>query len=285
MQTVTFVNARGESIVFGAFKPFILSHIDGTGGVPADIRSTKSPYQDGSSYQDIQLAERPITITGAIMGRTRQEMYELRQKLNRVLNPKLGPGKLTYTNDARSYVILAVCEEGAAPGDRLSNNQLFTASFVCNDPYWRDENQTVKGLKFETGGLTFPLRTPTIFAYSAYRGTFQNTGDVAAPVEIRYQGPAVNPVVTNETTGEYIKVNYELTAADILLINTAFGNKRVEVLKSDGSRENVFHWIDLGSKFFQLQPGKNILTYGSDFDSDQQSATVTVYWYNRYYGG
>lgn len=285
MQKVSFTNARGESVVFGNAGPYILTHIDGTGGVPADIKSTKSPYQDGSSFVDIQLSDRQISITGAIINGTREEMYARRRELVRVLNPKLGPGRLVYSNDARSYAITAISDESPIFNDRYANHQLFSLSFVANDPYWRDEQQTVKGLRFEIGGLTFPLRTPTQFAFSAYRGTFINGGDVETPVEIRYKGPATNPIVESETNGEFIKVNYTLTENDTLIINTAFGNKRVEVLNDDGTRTNVFHWIDLGSTFFQLQPGKNILKYGSDKDSDQQLATVTVYWHNRYLGG
>lgn len=285
MQRATFVNTRGESVVFGTFGPFVLKKIEGTGAPPLDIKSTKSPYQDGSSFVSAQFTDRDISIVGFIKSKRQQEMYELRRELVRILNPKLGPGKLVYSNDARSYAITAIAEESPVFNERHVANQMFSVNFVANDPYWRDENQTVKGLRYESGGMTFPLRLPTQFAFAAYRGIFTNTGDEATPVEIRYQGPATNPIVESETTGEYIKVNYELTEQDTLIINTASGNKRVEVLNEDGSRTNVFHWIDLGSTFFQLQPGQNILKYGSDKDSDQQAATVTVYWNNRYVGG
>ncbi|GIO57926.1 distal tail protein Dit [Paenibacillus cineris] len=285
MQKVTFVNTRGESVVFGSSGPYVLQKIDGTANVPADIKSTKSPYQDGSSFVDIQLSDRNISVECFINARSQQELYERRRELTRILNNKMGPGRLVYTNSSRSYVIDAIAEEGAVFGERYVHANLFTVNFIANDPYWRDENQTVKGLRYEAGGLTFPLRLPTQFAQSSYRGNFVNSGDVDTPVEIWYQGPATNPVVQNETTGEYIKVNYELKETDTLIINTAFGNKRVEVLNSDGTRTNVFHWIDLGSTFFQLAPGNNVLKYGSDKDSDQQAATVTIYYNNRYQGG
>lgn len=285
MQKATFINTRGESVAFGSSGIFVLSSIEGTGAPPTNIKTTRSPYQDGSSFVGVQLDERDLTIKGFIKGQNLQHMYELRQELARILNPKLGPGKLIYTNNARSYAIDVIPDGSPSYGDRHVYNQMFVIGMVALDPYWRDENRTVKGLRFESGGMTFPLRLPTQFALSAYRGTFTNSGDVDAPVEIWYQGPATNPVVHNETTGEYIKVNYELAQNDTLIISTAFGNKRVEVLNSDGTRTNVFHWIDLGSKFFQLRPGQNILKYGSDKDSDQQAATVTVYWNNRYIGG
>lgn len=285
MQKITFTNARGESIAFGNSGLFILQSIEGTGNVPSEIKSTKSPYQDGSSFVDIQLSDRSIPMVGFINAKSQQDLYQCRRDLTRVLNPKLGPGKLVYTNDLRSYVVDAVAEEGPVFGERHVHANLLTINFIANDPYWRDQIQTVKGLRYEAGGMTFPLRLPTRFAFAAYRGTFVNGGDVESPVEIHYKGPATNPIVESETTGEYIKVNYELNFDQTLIINTAFGNKRVEVLNPNGSRTNVFHWIDLGSTFFQLQPGQNILKYGSDKDSDQQLAEVTVYWHNRYLGG
>lgn len=285
MQKLTFVNAKGESVTFGNTKPFILSNIDGTGAPPANIRTTKSPYQDGSSFSDVHLTERVVTLTGAVMAKTREEMYVLRRKLAQILSPKLGRGRLIYTNDSRSYMIRAIPEESPVFKERHANNQLFIASFYCPNPYWMDENETVKALKFEEGGFSFPLRLATHFAFSSYRGIFTNSGDVETSVQVQYQGPAVNPIVINETTGEFIKVNYELSETDVLHINTAFGNKRVEVVNEDGTRTNVFHWIDLDSIFFQLAPGKNTLRYDSDFEADRERAKVTIYWNNRYVGG
>jgi len=285
VQKLTFTNARGESVTFGNSKPFILSHIDGVGGAPTDIRTVRSPYQDGSSVVGVQMSDRPIHLQGAIMARSREEMYALRRDLSRVLNPRIGAGKLIYTNDARSYFAPAIAEESPVWGDRFSDNQLFTASFLCPDPFWRDINETVKDLKFASGGMSFPLRLPTLFSFSSYRGVFNNDGDVEAPVLIHYQGPAQNPVVLNETTGEMIKVNRILSPTDVLQINTAFGKKRVEIVAADGTRTNVFNWIDLSSTFFSLVPGQNVLKYSSDNENDTAAARVTVYWTNRYAGG
>ncbi|MBP2116587.1 hypothetical protein J2Z45_000135 [Cohnella lubricantis] len=249
----------------------------------ADIRSTQSPYQDGSSVVAVQMPNRLVTLTGTVMAGSREEMYELRRRLSRVLNPKLGAGRLVYENDYRSYAADAIPDEAPVFTNRFSNHHGFTASFTCPDPFWRDVEEATKDLKSLTGGLTFPLKLGTRFALIGYRGVFENEGDVETPIRIRYTGPAVNPVVENETTGEYIKINTTLAATDVLEITTAFGRKRVEVVAADGSRTNVFHWIDLGSTFFGLQPGENILKYSSD-NAEDDISTVTVYWNNRYGG-
>lgn len=283
MQKLIFTNVRGESVELGNTKPYILSHIDGAGGVESDIKTTRSPYQDGSTYIRTQLEDRLLTITGAVMGKSREEMYELRNQLARILNAKLGPGRLEYINDAKVYSIQAVPDGSPIWGDRYANNQLFTAAFLCPDPYWNDEFESAIDLKYFSGGLTFPLVLPTTFTLIGFKNVFVNAGDVETPVLIRYYGPAVNPVVENETTGEYIRVNYSLSDTDVLEINTAFGRKRVEVVAEDGSRTNVFHWIDLNSTFFNLQPGDNVLSYSSDIQNIDK-AKVTVTWQNRYSG-
>ncbi len=271
--------------MFDSFGPFVLQKIDGTANVSTEIKSTKSPYQDGSSFAGAQLDDRDIPIQGFINSISQQELYERRRELTRILNPKLGPGKLVYENSFRSYAIDAIALEGPVFGERFVHANLFVINFIANDPYWRDIETATKALRAEVGGLTFPLRLPTRFALASYRGVFHNTGDVETPVEIRYKGPATNPIVTNETTGEFIKVNCELLATDTLFITTERGNKRVEILNADGSKKNVFHWIDLGSTFFQLKIGENILRYGSSQDSDQLPATVTMSWSNRFLGG
>ena len=64
---------------------------------------------------------------------------------------------------------------------------------------------------------------------------------------------------------------------DVLVITTDFGAKRVEI-----NGENVFNWIDLGSYFWQLQPGDNIIEYSSD--DPVEPAAVTISYRNRYVG-
>ena len=100
---------------------------------------------------------------------------------------------------------------------------------------------------------------------------------MATPVEIEFKGPAVNPTVSNLTTGEFIKVNRELGEEDVLTISTAFGRKYVRV-----NGKNAFHYIDLNSVFWSLAPGENILSYQSNNDSIK--TRVTVKWKNRYVG-
>ena len=66
-----------------------------------------------------------------------------------------------------------------------------------------------------------------------------------------------NPRITNLTTGEFIKVNRAIPVGYRLILDTSFGNKRVEIVAPDGVVQNAFHYIDLESTFFNLDVGEN----------------------------
>lgn len=87
--------------------------------------------------------------------------------------------------------------------------------------------------------------------------------------------------MTNLTTGEYVQVNRTLTSDDVLFINTAFRNKIVEI-ERNGIREDAFDYIDLGSTFFSLQLGDNLLQYSTQNDLNPQS--VIIRYKKRYLG-
>ena len=98
---------------------------------------------------------------------------------------------------------------------------------------------------------------------------------------MEFHGPAVNPRVTNLTTGEYVQVNRTLTSDDILYISTMFRNKVVEI-ETENGREDAFNYIDLGTTFFYLQVGDNMLEYSTENDLNPQS--VTISYRKRYLG-
>ncbi|MEF2247751.1 phage tail family protein [Paenibacillus sp. IITD108] len=282
MQKLEYINSRGEAILFENAKPFLLSQIDGLGAVTAELHKTRSPFQDGSSISRVQIPDRPITLQGAIIASSQEELYELRRFMSRVLNPKLG-GRLIYTNDYRSYGAEAIADDGPVWGERHVYNQMFTVSLICPLPFLLDVYEQSEVITTWLGGISFRLVLPTRFAMRGpKRINVINNGDVETPIRIEFRGPASNPIVTNETTGEYIQVNRILTRNDTLVITTEFGNKRVEIVDDNGGRTNVLNWISLGSSFWQLQLGDNIVSYASD--DEIESATVSLSYRNRYMG-
>lgn len=290
MQKLTFTNSRGESIVFGNSAPFILSKIEGTGGANTNIKTTRSPGQDGSTVHEITLEERPLPIEGAIVARTAEEMYSLRKKLSRVLNSKNGAGTLKYENDAGVYEIKVIAEESPKFNEKHDNSrkQLFTIDFLAHNPFWLDIYESKEEIAQWMGDLQFNFELLSDGIEMGHRESssivnINNRGDVSCGMRIEFMALAsvVNPSLFNINTREYIKVKRTLEARDRLNINTSFGNKRVELLKN-GVASNVFNYIDLSSTFLQLEVGDNLLRY--DAESGIENLDVSIYYKPLYSG-
>ena len=106
MQKLVFPNANGESIDFTDFENFGVVSWEGFANVGQDVQSQTVPFHDGSVYIDTLLNDRDLSITVAINDHGKlAKRYELRSKLISILNPKMGLGKLVYTNDYLSKQI------------------------------------------------------------------------------------------------------------------------------------------------------------------------------------
>ena len=279
MEIVTITNKHGESITLGNAAPYYLEILDGVGEVPINIESQKSPYQDGSTYIDSVFGDRSISIEGMIITRDSSSFAkEARRKMQRVLNPKLGEVVIKYEDKEIKGVVENTPVFPSGRGNKGAYYQKYLITLLCHQPFWLDSFTESKEIVAWIGGMTFPLILPTTFALKGPKTVnIVNQSDVGVPVRIEFKGPATNPRVTNKTTDQYIQVNRGLALGDLLVITTDFGAKRVEI-----NSENVFNWIDLGSHFWQLQPGDNIVEYSSD--DPVEPVAVTISYRNRYVG-
>ena len=208
----------------------------------------------------------------------------------RVINPKTynrNTGKrgellICYTNDYKTYRIYGKVEDSAEFNERKNNHDKATISFYCQDPYWLDEKGQDIDIKSVREGLRFPLRLSTHFSKVIFYKEIDNIGDVEIPVQIEYIGPAENPVVTNETTGEFIRVNMEIGEKEKLVIDTKEGQETVTLI-TPHKTEDVYNKIDLNSTFFKLIVGKNLIRYSSDVEEAKDKVTIKDYT-NKYTG-
>lgn len=281
-----YTNARGQSVDLGDTPPFVLSAIDGLGDVAAINQTQKAPSQDGSTYINSVLDERFITMEVGIVAPSQAELSNTRQFFSSVFNPKLGEGTLTYIFGDKTKEIAAVPEHvpvfPSGADNRIRNIQRAIVSLRCPNPYWTTRKIADQLVVWESG-LTFPLRLPTKFASQSESKAkiLLNDGDVDTPVNITFNGPATSPIkVINQTTGDFIEVKQSLLADEKLEINTAFGQKRVTKVLADGTKQNAFHHITLGSSFFQLVPGNNLIDYSTG--ADYERAGVHIIWRNRF---
>ena len=288
MEKVTFINSKGQSVLLGNDAPFILTKIEGLGAVNVDIQTQKSPFQDGETYIGNTLEPRPISIEIMVLADNKEEMMKNRRKILQVFNTKLGEGRLIYEYGNVKREIKAISE--LAPvfpdaGNFKDTMQHALIQLYCPNPFLLDTFIETEEMADWVGGLRFPLQLPMMFAGRSTRQStiIRNNGDVETPIAFEFLGPATNPKITNDSTGEYIQINREIAADEKLIITTEFGNKQV-ILRNTltGEQMNAFGWIDLGSTFFQLDVGENLMSYKAD--SGQETARVWIKWRNRYLG-
>jgi len=278
-EKIIYENDRGESIEIAYSFPFFFELLTGADGTQANITKTKSMGQDGSTITDVTLADRILRITGSILGYSKEEVARHRAKLLRVFNPKI-KGTMQYEyGDVKRQIR---CQIEAAPRFKKKTRdyraQEFMIDLIAPTPFWFDDSLISKEIVTWLGGISFPLVLPTTFAMKGPPIiNIVNKGDVETPVRIEFMGPATNPKIIKRDTGEYIQVNRELVYGDTLVVTTDFGAKRVEI-----NGENVFNWIDLGSSFWQLDVGDNVIEYSSD--DPVEPAAVSISYRNRYVG-
>lgn len=295
MQKLEVINlGLNESILLndkgGDTEDILLSHIEGLGHPGATSQKSQGVEQDGENAEDALLDPRNIKVDITIRAKTREKLYELRRKVYRIINPKTknqATGKrgellLYYTNDYKKYRIYARVEDSVDFNVRFLNHDKATISFLCVDPYFLDEEGINIDIKSVRGGLKFPLVLPNHFALVTFYKEVENLGDVDAPIQIEYTGPATNPKITNETTGEYIQVNMEIGEKEKLVINTAEGRETVNLITPHETKD-VYNNIDLNSTFFKLIVGKNLIKYSSDVEGAKDKVTIIDYT-NKYVG-
>lgn len=148
-----------------------------------------------------------------------------------------------------------IATEWNCPDGLLYDNAIITAS--C-------------GLPNPTSGATFPATFDLTFGASS-GGSLQmnNTGAYPTAPFFTITGPVSYPIITNQTTGQQIKLNIVIGAGDTLAIDCQSGT----VTLNGANRNNT---VDISTTFFGLAPGNNAIGYGSA-DSVAVTSQLTGY--------
>lgn len=127
------------------------------------------------------------------------------------------------------------------------------------------------GLPNPTSGLTFPATFDLTFGSSS-GGSFQmdNTGAYITAPFFTITGPVSYPIITNQTTGQQIKLNIVIGASDKLAIDCQSGTV---TLNGTANRNTS---VDITTTFFGLTPGLNTIGFASA-DSTAVTSQLTGY--------
>lgn len=274
-----YKNEKGDAIVFANHAPIVLVKHD-LNELKNEIALEQNYMQDGSIVSSYRLQHRQITIEAAIL----KDIELYKKKILKTVNPKQR-GTLIYNNEKKIDVVV----ESITMPQKERAIQKVLITFLCPNPYWQVIQELKRYIALWVGDFSFPLqlleqgiqlghREPSLIV------NLRNDGDVPCGMRIEFKalGELTNPGLFNVNTREFIKINKTMQAGEIITVTTHFANKRVELTKADGTKENAFNYIDINSTFLQLDVGDNLFRYDADINVD--NLEVSIYYTPQYLG-
>lgn len=281
---ISWIGPDGREIAF--IPPgYNLRTWSGFGGTARLAQLQKSPNQIGSTLIGSLLEPRNISLTVLIRAPSRQLVFDRRRALVSAFS---GEGILIWEQDDGSrFAIRAIpdteCPEFPTGGQNQGDTwQAVQIDLIAPDPCWFDETGEERHLSSFSGGFSLPFSLPLRLGILGEQVEVVNHGDVAAPIRLSLVGPLLNPRIDNLSTGQTLHLQVDLAAGQQLEINTTPGNLSVELVDSLGNRSNGMGFLTVDSEFWQMVPGRNLLSYGAS--SAVRGAETIVSWHSRYRG-
>jgi hypothetical protein len=176
-------------------------------------------------------------------------LFQAIKRIKSVLEATLAPVPMYVTDpiqNLQSQIRLNTGMKVAIQGDRGAVT--FNVPILCPDPRRYNQTPTIvtcpcTGTSTDSGGIIMT-----------------NQGDLDTPPVVTIYGPAVNPLIQNDSIPgtPNVKWNATLGGGDVLVIDMA-----ACTIIRNGS-QNMILDLDPNSRFWQLQPGANVIHYHRD---------------------
>jgi hypothetical protein len=254
------------------------------GGESANMITTESWNQHGNTPNNalMESFEGELIFIIRTTNILPEQIAQERKKITNICNPLNGTIKMTVSLNNGSVFHRDITFSSAplfpiGLENRNRDWQKVQLLYTANNPFWYSENEILETFQGVEPLFQFPFTmsptTPVIFGNVIPSNFATNEGQVDAPIVIEIKGACVNPRIENETTGEFIGFkDLTMTTNDVLVIDTTFGQKKVEL-----NGVNVFNKLDFASTFFNLQIGDNAI----DFSDETGSTETTIHFIYR----
>lgn len=303
-EITSFIAPDGEEYVFDNKYRALLTE-EGLGMPPIEYVTQQGPFQHGKSLIDYRLEPRTVQLLLRHNSDSREEYWINRSRLLDILRPNRSPvstlstGKLRKVfTDGRIRDLDVVLVSGPVFNARALDRWdewgfTETLRFIAHDPIFYDPTPVVVDwptlIETSFGGfLTFDITFPIIFGsiLSNKTSTFTYDGSWLSYPTIVLTGPLENVVIENESTGEFIRLLYDIPEGETVTIDLRYGNKTVTSSEGTNLIGTVSSDSDLVSFHIAPRPevpgGVNTLTVQASAISE--SSSISVSYYNRYIG-
>lgn len=280
---IDYENKRGDKLRIsdGSESQYIFYNIDGVSSPDADINTEATAGYDGSTVVNTSVGNRNIVITVEIAG----DASNAKKRLYKVFKVKQ-PGTLYYKSDGWDVKIPCYTEKLEIVPTAKPLQAVI--SLICPQPYFEALEAIKKELRSVEDAFFFPLvlledGIPLGIINPQYAVNVVNDGDVTLgmTVEFKAAGNVTNPKLINTKTLEYIQLDVDMIAGDLITVCTENKKKRVTLLRN-GVESNYFNYLTDGSTFLQLEEGDNEFQYTAE--SGESNIYMTIK-YTPYYAG
>lgn len=285
MDKIAFISSSGRRILLNGENGFSVMERVGFYSPRDKYITFKTPYVAGERVKLIDAEVRELSIGLTINSKSHAKLKGKIRELSSVFNSINGQGQLLVWDDYGygRRAIDVYCKEGMGleikPDRTTDTTQTAVISLIAHDPYWYDydpiEYLYTPSISTGTFFPFFPLRlSPDNVSYTM---TIANNGDVKAYPVWRINGPGVDPVLKNNTTGEYIGITVTLAAGEYIDIDTRIGHK--SIVKNGVT--NYYSCKTAGSAFWAVDPGNNIVVVSMS-DTDVAVSSIHLIFRQRY---
>ena len=239
MLSVSVRNQNNDVLNFAGNANYILTNVDGVTPTGANINTSEIATKDGSVFNSARITNRNIVLTILPIGNVENNRvalytyFKVKQKVT-----------LYFTTATRAVFIQGYVE--SMETDLYSKQEEMQISIICPDPYLKDVNESV---------------TDFAQSESSLQCTVNNVSDVPIGLvaEFAFDGTIENIALVNEFTMDAIIINRTFNQYQKLVIDTRQGEKGIYLLQGL-TETNLINYMDLNSKFIQVNPGFTPLT-------------------------
>lgn len=281
MYTLTIENHKGERLNLTQNPKYSVTSIEGLTPPQANINTAVNANFDGSVFRSSRLTDRNIVITLAIEGDAEANRIELYKYIKAKKQCTL-----YYQNGRRDVSIVGYVE--SLNVGIFEQKEIAQISILCPKPYFADVVNTILDMSAVSSGFEFPFSIDSVGiefsrVETGHESIVQNLGDVetGAVIVFHATGIASNPVIYNLDTGEFFKVNIDMSAGDLLVISTIKGEKTVTAILS-GIEWNYINSMVQGSSWIQFESGANTMLYNADSHPENLECMIS---FNNLYEG
>ena len=283
MFNMIFENKDGKQLTFGAGSPYTITEFQGLNPPKATINTNTTATLDGGLFNSSKLDMRNINVAFAI----EEEAEKNRLAVYSVIQSKM-PLRIYYKSDFLDIFIDGYVEEMDI--SYFAKKNIVTVNVLCPFPYFKGAQEIINELSSVKPKFHFPFASTSagelVFGEvdTLTSAAVTNDGSVKTGLtfELYAKAPVSNPKIIDYLTAEYMEIDIDMQAGDLITVTTGQGNKTVTLLRN-GVNTNIFNLLSKNSTWLQLDIGGGVYVY-EVATGTVTSLDVTIKHYDLYEG-